>query len=40
MDKTSRLENAYRFCFLLKIEAIKKEIDSFLMGYTLKNIQL
>lgn len=34
MDKTSRLESAYRFCSLLKIEAIKNEIDSFLVGYT------
>lgn len=40
MDKESRLESAYRFCFLLKIEAIKNEIDSFLVGYLLKDIKL
>ena len=40
MDKKSRLEMAYRFCFLLKIEAIKEEIDSFLVGYSLDDIKL
>lgn len=40
MDKESRLESAYRFCFLLKNEAIKNEIDNFLVGYSLKDIKL
>lgn len=40
MDKIARLESAYRFCFLLKIEAIKEEIDSFLVGYSLDDIKL
>lgn len=40
MDKIKRLESAYRFCFLLKIEAIKAEIDSFLIGYSLEDIKL
>ena len=40
MDKITRLETAYRFCFLLKIEAIKEEIDSFLVGYSLDDIKL
>lgn len=40
MDKIKRLESAYRFCFLLKIEVIKAEIDSFLNGYSLEDIKL
>lgn len=40
MDKLTSLETAYRFCFLLKIQAIKEEIDSFLVGYSLNDIKL
>ena len=40
MDKITRLETAYKFCFLLKIEAIKEEIDSLLVGYSLDDIKL
>ncbi len=40
MDQINRLESAYKFCFLLKIEAIKEEIDSFLNGYSLEDIKL
>ena len=40
MDKNFCLENAHKFCFLLNIEAIKEEIDSFLVGYSLDDIKL
>lgn len=40
MEKKYHLESVYRFCALLKIEAIKEEIDSFLVGYSLDDIKL
>ena len=39
MDNKSWLEMTYRFCFLLKIEAIKEEINSFLVWYHLNDIK-
>ena len=40
MEKKERLESAYKFCILLNKEIIKKEIDSFLVGYFLDGIKL
>lgn len=40
MDKKERLEMAYKFCSVLKNDAIKEEIDNALMGYDLDKIEL
>ena len=40
MNKFKQLESAYSFCTLLKIEVIKAEIESFLIGYSLSSIEL
>ena len=40
MDKKERLEMAYKFCSVLKNDAIKEEIDNNLSGYYLDNIEL
>jgi len=40
MEKNSQLQIAYKFCFLLKDEAIKYELDNCLIGYSLDNIKL
>lgn len=39
MDKNSRLEMAYKFCSLLKNEAIKEEIKNNIIGYDLVEIE-
>ena len=40
MDKNDQLQRAYKFCFLLKNEAIKYEIENYLNGYFLNDIKL
>ena len=39
MDKNNQLDSAYSFCILLKNDAIKKEIENCLTGYSLDDIK-